>query len=130
MENKDILTVIEEGKILYVSKKKDIKDIPWEEHAKFKGVFLRHLIKGKDINNIFSAHLVKINPNCIIDSHCHENQIELHEVIEGLGEFILDNFTTLYRPGQMAVIPKGINHKVSAGENGLILLAKFFPALL
>lgn len=35
-----------------------------------------------------------------------------------------------YHPKCMGVIPKGTKHKVVAGENGLILLAKFFPALM
>jgi hypothetical protein len=30
----------------------------------------------------------------------------------------------------MGMIPKGINHKVIAGERGMVLLAKFFPALI
>ncbi|MFH0925760.1 MAG: cupin domain-containing protein [bacterium] len=130
MEHTEIFKLIEQGRILYQDKKEEIKNINWEEHAKFKGVFLKHLIKGKETNNLFSSHLVKIDPNCIIDIHQHEKLIELHEVIEGSGEFSLADLNAPYHPGQMAVIPKGVDHKVIANENGLVLLAKFFPALL
>jgi hypothetical protein len=30
----------------------------------------------------------------------------------------------------MAVIPKGTKHKVTAGKEGLVLRAHFFPALM
>jgi quercetin dioxygenase-like cupin family protein len=35
-----------------------------------------------------------------------------------------------YKPGVIAVIPKGKVHKVVAGESGLVILATFLPALV
>ena len=95
-----------------------------------KGVFLKHLIKGVDTEGKLSCHLVKIDPNCVLEEHIHEGQCELHEVIEGEGNCILDTKKTPYNPGRITMIPKGIKHKVIAGNSGLVFLAKFFPALL
>lgn len=74
--------------------------------------------------------MVKIDPGAVLEEHIHENQRELHEVIEGEGKFHLDTKETSYYPGRMGMIPKRTHHKVIAGEKGMVLLAKFFPALV
>jgi quercetin dioxygenase-like cupin family protein len=51
-------------------------------------------------------------------------------VIGGEGQSLLDSKEIPYFPGSMAVIPQGTRHRVVAGSQGLVLLAKFFPALL
>lgn len=130
METKIISTNIANGTIHYTDRTANISDIEWEEHPKFKGVYLKHMIKGADTDGLFSSHLVKIDPNCCLENHCHENQLELHEVIEGNGSCILLEKSFDYHLGKMAVIPKREDHMVQADEHGLILLAKFFPALL
>ncbi|MBU1344927.1 MAG: cupin domain-containing protein [Proteobacteria bacterium] len=96
----------------------------------FKWVALKHLIKGSDSAGAFSSHLVKIDANCILDTHCHEGCQELHEVVDGEGICEFDKERFAYHPGQMTLIPKGICHKVTAGEEGILLLAKFIPALI
>ena len=88
------------------------------------------MIKGTDTEGLLSCHLVPIDPDSVLEQHVHEGQWELHEVIEGEGSFILGAKKTPYYRGRMGIIPKGTNHKVIAGKNGLVLLAKFFPALL
>jgi quercetin dioxygenase-like cupin family protein len=130
MGTKEIVTFMENGSTTYIDRDKATGEIPWNEHPKFKGVFLKHIIQGIDTDGMLSCHMVKIDPNAILEDHAHENQWELHEVIEGEGIFFLESKETLYHPGRMGIIPKGTNHKVIAGENGLILLAKFFPALI
>jgi quercetin dioxygenase-like cupin family protein len=85
METKTIATNIAKGTIHYSDRSENISDVEWAEHPKFKGVYLKHMIKGADTGDIFSSHLVKIDPNCCLDTHCHENELELHEVIEGDG---------------------------------------------
>jgi len=62
--------------------------------------------------------------------HVHEDHIELHEVVGGSGVCELKGREIDYMAGQMAVIHKGEKHMVKAGEKGLVILAKFFPALI
>lgn len=130
METKMISTNIANGTIHYSGRSENISDVEWSRHPNFKGVYLKHMIKGADTSGLFSSHLVKIDPDCCLEKHCHETQLELHEVIEGDGSCQLIEDTFNYHLGKMAVIPKGENHMVQAGKNGLTLLAKFFPALL
>jgi len=93
-------------------------------------VYLKHIIRGENTNGQLSSHMVRIDPGCTLETHIHAEQWELHEVIEGAGTCNLGGCSVSYGPGQMAVIPSGTLHAVTAGENGLVLLAKFFPALL
>lgn len=130
METKEIVACIANSITTYVDRDDAAGKIPWNQHPKFKGVYLKHLIKGADTDGKLSCHMVKIDPNAILEEHIHENQWELHEVIEGEGQFLLDAKQTRYYPGCMGIIPMGTNHKVVAGKTGLVLLAKFFPALI
>ncbi|WP_415717180.1 cupin domain-containing protein [Maridesulfovibrio sp.] len=102
----------------------------WNPHPAFEGVQLKHLVTGKNTGGQLSCHIVRIDPGCTLRSHVHDNQWELHEIIDGSGEATLNNVTTAYHPGKSAIIPKGELHSVQAGEEGLTLLAKFFPALI
>lgn len=127
---RDIATSIADGRIHHTDRSESIPNIEWKAHPICEGVYLKHLIKGVDTDGLFSSHLVKISPNCRLDTHCHECQLELHEIMDGQGTFRLLDESHDYHLGKMAVIPKGVNHMVQAGEKGLTLLAKFFPALL
>jgi quercetin dioxygenase-like cupin family protein len=130
MEMKEIVASMANGAITYLDREDATEKIPWNQHAKFKGVYLKHLIKGADTDGKLSCHMVRIDPDAILDEHIHENQWELHEVIAGEGKFLLDLKETPYYPGSMGMIPRGTNHKVVAGKSGMVLLAKFFPALI
>lgn len=130
MKTKTITVNIANGAVHYSDRSENISGMDWTSHPKFKGVYLKNMIKGSDTNGLFSSHLVKIDPNCCLEKHCHENQLELHEVIEGDGSCNLIEEVFDYHLGKMAVIPKGKIHMVQAGENGLTLLAKFFPATI
>ena len=130
METREIAACLANATTTYVDRDDAAGEIPWNQHPKFKGVYLKHLIKGADTDGKLSCHMVKIDPDAILEEHIHENQWELHEVIKGEGKFILDTKETPYYPGRMGMIPKGTNHKVIAGEKGMVLLAKFFPALI
>lgn len=130
METKELTACITNGSTTYMDRDEERERILWNEHPKFRGVFLKNIIKGADTGGMLSSHIVKIDPKAVLEEHIHENQWELHEVIEGEGSFVLGSKETIYRPGHMGVIPKGTKHSVVAGENGLILLAKFFPALM
>ena len=104
-------------------------DIAWSKHPTFEGVELKHILTGKDTNGQFSYHLVRIAPNKSIKNHIHETQLETHEVIAGSGVCINDGAKIAYEVGTISIMPAKIPHEVNAGEDGLYLFAKFFPAL-
>lgn len=108
---------------------RDVSRCEWNSHPKFSGVYLKHVISAEQTDGLFSSHLVKVAPGCSLDTHVHADQLELHEVITGHGLCRLVDMELAYEPGKMAVIRKGEEHRVEAGENGLIIMAKFFPAL-
>ncbi|MFW5498216.1 MULTISPECIES: cupin domain-containing protein [unclassified Maridesulfovibrio] len=105
-------------------------NLEWNPHPAFEGVYLKHLITGDKTAGQLSCHIVRIDPGCTLETHIHENQWELHEIIGGSGNASLADKSTPYHPGKSAVIPKGKEHSVKAGPEGLTLLAKFFPALI
>ena len=118
------------GSVFTLDKEQKISDLPWNPHASFKGVYLKHLIIGKDTDNRLSCHIVKIEPGCVLDTHVHDGKIEIHEVVAGSGTMYLDGKEITYRQGQICVIPANKPHKVIAGKDGMYILAKFTPSLL
>ncbi|WP_320169294.1 cupin domain-containing protein [Maridesulfovibrio sp.] len=105
-------------------------ELDWNPHAAFEGVALKHIVTGENTAGQLSCHIVRIEPGCVLESHTHDPQWELHEVIKGSGVATVSGKESDYHPGKSSVIPSGQTHKVQAGDEGLILLAKFFPALL
>jgi mannose-6-phosphate isomerase-like protein (cupin superfamily) len=130
METNASYSTILNGVVIYLDREEAVADLPWNAHAKFRNVYLKHLVKGADTEGRFSCHLVKIDPNAVLEDHIHENNFELHEVMEGNGTFTLETKEAEYYPGSVGLIPQGKKHSVMAGENGLLLMAKFFPALV
>jgi quercetin dioxygenase-like cupin family protein len=130
MEASDLVVCITNAVVDYPDRMEEAGDMAWVAHPAFEGVFLKHLLRGKDSDNGLSCHLVRVDPGMALNEHIHEGQWELHEVIQGSGTCRLGNKEVLYRPGRMAIIPRGLKHSVNAGEQGLVMLAKFFPALL
>ncbi len=126
----EIVREIDKGKIVCIDKEVNAKDLDWNAHAKFKGVFLKHLVKGEDTDGKFSCHLVKVESDCEIGEHIHDDKWELHEIISGEGKGMLAGKEISLKSGISMVIPKGVKHKVIAGKDGLYLLAKFIPALV
>ena len=117
------------GNIYFIDKQAKINTLTWNPHPTYKGVYLKHLIIGENTGNQLSCHIVKVEPNCILDTHQHDGKIEIHEVIDGSGQMFLDKQEIGYTVGQICVIPANTPHKVIAGKDGLILFAKFTPAL-
>ena len=99
-------------------------------HKAFKGVYLKHLVTGGMTDGRVSSHLVKVDSHCVLETHTHPEQVEIHEVIQGTGECTIGGRTVPYAPGTVEVIPQNTPHKVTAGANGLYILAKFAPPLL
>ncbi|HOJ78159.1 MAG TPA: cupin domain-containing protein [Bacillota bacterium] len=119
----------ESGNVNLENQTVKIGSLAWQEHPKFKGVSLKTLVKGEATNGLVSCHLVRILPGHEIGEHLHEGRIELHEIVAGAGNCILGGQTIRYQPGEVTVIPADLIHRVVAGEPGLIILAKFLPAL-
>ena len=116
-------------RIYLMDKQIDIDTLKWNPHPTFKGVYLKHLITGKETDGKLSCHIVKIDPGCILDTHMHDGKIELHEVAGGSGTMYLDKQEIGYSTGRICLIPANMQHKVVAGKDGLYLFAKFTPAL-
>lgn len=107
----------------------EFADIAWAKHPAFDGVELKHIVSAKDTAGQFSYHLVRIAPGKSILNHIHETQLETHEVIAGSGVCINDGASIPYEPGVISMMPASIPHEVNAGADGLLLFAKFMPAL-
>jgi quercetin dioxygenase-like cupin family protein len=108
---------------------KNAADQPWHPHPAFKGVSMKHLIAGAETGGLMSCHIVKVDPGCELEMHAHEGKLELHEVIGGSGTASRGDERMEYVPGTVAVIGADVKHRVVAGNDGIILLAKFTPAL-
>jgi quercetin dioxygenase-like cupin family protein len=124
------LTVVENGAVFYVDREEIISGKGWNAHASYRGIYLKHLVPGADTENRLSCHIVKVDPDCVLEEHIHDGKLELHEVIAGSGTCFLNGKAISYQPGIISVIPANTKHKVAAGKDGLYLLAKFTPALL
>lgn len=117
------------GRLALPAGDRKFASLQWNEHPKFDGVALKHLVTAADTDGAFSYHLVRIEPNCSIGCHIHETQLETHEVIAGDGICATQETKLPYSAGVLSILPAGIEHAVHAGENGLLLFAKFMPAL-
>lgn len=107
----------------------EFTDLLWSKHPIFDGVELKHIVTAKDTNGTLSYHLVRIAPNKSIENHIHETQLETHEVISGSGVCMNNGIAIRYESGIISIMPAGVPHKVTAGDDGLCLFAKFIPAL-
>lgn len=130
MTPKEMTGPMAQGLLYFSDRTEEIEKMEWLPHPKFEGAFLKHLIKGADNDNLASCHLVRVNPGCQLSDHVHEHEWEYHHILEGEGTGYLGGKEMAYRPGKLAVIPKGATHKVVAGDSGIVILATFLPALL
>ncbi|WED29668.1 cupin domain-containing protein [Vibrio sp. DW001] len=124
METKVITTNIANRATYYTARTVNTAEIEWVEHPTYSGIYLKKVINSAATNGLLSYHLVKIPPNFSFKNHRYINQIELHEVIEGSGLCVLNKESVTYHLGTMAVIPRGKEHMILAGDDGLILLVK------
>ena len=106
-----------------------IDDIDWNEHPKFKGVFIKNLLTGSDSNNYLSAMMVKIEPYMEIGLHKHDGQGELHEVIAGNATAFIGEQRIDYVSGVISFVPVYVEHRIQASADGITMLAKFTPSL-
>jgi Uncharacterized conserved protein, contains double-stranded beta-helix domain len=108
---------------------RDFTALPWRPHPAFAGVALKHLVVGEDSGGLFSYHLVRIDPGKAIGDHIHDPQLETHEVVAGRGVCLNGGERIEYAPGVISIFRPGTAHEVAAGEDGLLLFAKFIPPL-
>lgn len=127
--NNNLFEAFNNGFLKLTNKTVEFADIPWSKHPVFEDVELKHIVTSKDTDGKFSYHLVRIAPNKSIENHTHETQLETHEIVAGFGVCINDGTTIPYEVGTISIIPVGIPHEVTAGDDGLYLFAKFIPAL-
>ncbi len=118
-----------QGQLIIPNKVINFENVPWNKHPTFDGVKLKHIVTSNETNGEFSYHLVRIAPNKSIFNHIHELQLETHEVISGEGVCINNQCEIPYSPGVISIMPKAVPHEVHAGNDGLLLFAKFIPAL-
>jgi mannose-6-phosphate isomerase-like protein (cupin superfamily) len=119
-----------DGKTYTSTDLRNAKELDFVPHAKFKGVYLKLLVPGAMTDGQISSHLVKVDPHCVLDTHIHENNLEIHEVISGSAKAMVGDKEVDYLPGTIGVLPAGVPHKIVAGEEGVYILAKFTPALV
>ena len=125
----DLFEAFNRGQLILPNKTLHFETIPWSKHPTFDGVALKHIVTAADTNGEFSYHLVRIAPNKSIQNHSHQLQLETHEVISGDGICINNQCEIPYSPGVISIMPKAVPHEVHAGDDGLLLFAKFIPAL-
>ncbi|MGF6906364.1 cupin domain-containing protein [Fusobacterium sp. PH5-44] len=131
MESKDCFEKFaKEGKLVLDNSIIEFSKIQWSKHPTFDGVSLKHIVTSKETGGDFSYHLVKIEPNKKIGFHIHKDQLETHEVIFGEGKCINNDSEFCYQTGVISIFPIGIKHEITASTSGLLLFAKFFPALV
>ena len=106
-------------------------DVPgqWKDHPSFPGVRLRRLVSGDETAGRFTTLLVSIAPNGKMLPHRHETEVEQHLILSGGGQMALDGHQDVYSSGSLKIIPQGALHSVTAGEDGMTILALFSPAL-
>ena len=127
MKSKEIFDMFSNGKL--TGSEKSFKDILWYLHPRFEGVEMKDILTSRETEGKFSFHLVKIAPDKKIGVHIHENQLETHEVISGNGKCRVNDEEFGYEPGIISIFPAKTEHEITAGPEGLYILAKFIPAL-
>ncbi len=71
----------ETGVLVTAQGQRELAALPWNNHPKFDGVSLKHLVAAEDTDGRFSFHLVRIAPGKEIGDHTHDPQLETHEVV-------------------------------------------------
>ncbi len=63
--------------IYWDGKETTVVSLPWNPHASFAGVALKHLITGAQTGGRLNCHLVRIDPGCIAGDHCHFQPVNI-----------------------------------------------------
>ncbi|MDL2215688.1 cupin [Ruminococcaceae bacterium OttesenSCG-928-N02] len=125
----NVKTEFETGMLITATGQKNAKETAYIPHASFQGVSLKLLTGAQDTDGAVSVHLVRVEPHCCLETHTHPQNLEIHKVVAGSGVAEIGTCTGPYHAGALGVIPMGVPHKVTAGADGLYILATFSPAL-
>ncbi|MDR0664491.1 MAG: cupin domain-containing protein [Helicobacteraceae bacterium] len=121
-------TAFENGAI-YINSARLGADADYRRHPTFSGVYIKSLIAYDKSERRLNAMLVKIDPRCEIGDHLHDKEYELHQIIGGEAEAIIDGKSVAYKAGVVSLIAPNVKHSVKALEAGAVLLAVFTPNL-
>jgi quercetin dioxygenase-like cupin family protein len=129
MEQQGILGLFEQGAVLFPDFEVAGGKGSWHPVPAWNGVFLKDLVTGKETGGAFSYHLMRIQRNGEIPGHDHETQWSWNLVFAGTGSFVLGGKGVPIKVGQTFITPPGVHHAVRAGDDEVVLLAIFVPAL-
>jgi len=129
MEQQDLSELFEKGAVLFPDLEVRAAERPWNASPAWNGVFVKDLVTGKETGGAFSYHLMRVERNCEIPDHDHETQWSWNVVLRGAGSFVLGGRRVPVEVGQTFITPPHVHHAVSAGDDEILLLAIFAPAL-
>jgi len=110
---------------------REVESLDWEEHPKFKNVFVKYLLTKRDNDSNITYLLVKTLKGTKIPKHVHEKSVDIIYPLKGKGEIHIDGFGDFaYVPGNCIIIPKNIPHNVDNVEETLIAIDIFDPATI
>jgi len=100
----------------------------WRRHPDWAGVWLRERLSTAAAGGC-SALEVHLEPGATIRPHRHPGRREWHYVLDGGGECRRESGIQPYSPGAAGLMGENEEHDVTAGPEGLSLLAVFVPGL-
>jgi mannose-6-phosphate isomerase-like protein (cupin superfamily) len=129
MTGKDLFEKFDNGVFSIPGLTIDVSTNEWYPHPVFGDLEVKDIVTGASTEGKYSFHLLRLAPNGKVGLHSHETQLEVNEIIAGYGICVNGGKETDLLPGTTTVSPAKVEHKMSAGDEGLLLFAKFFPAL-
>jgi len=129
MDPADLSSLLENGAVIFPGHTTDAADRPWRAPPGSNGVFLKDLATGEETGGKFSYHLVRIAKGCEVANHDHAIPWEWNTILRGNGTIILGDREIPVSAGQSCATPPTVPHAVRAGDEDLLLVALFIPAL-
>jgi Mannose-6-phosphate isomerase len=129
MDAPDLSACFETGTVIFPDYTTDAADRPWRASPVSDGVFLKDLATARETGGKFSYHLVRIRKGCAVANHDHAIPWEWNMILRGSGTIVLGEKEIPVTAGQSCATPPGVPHAVIAGDEDLLLVALFVPAL-
>lgn len=107
----------------------DGDELEWESHPRFPTIAMKSLLSSRD-NPLTGLNLVRVPAKGVIARHVHQEEIETVYVLSGESVLTIEDREEVFREGQAAVIPKGVEHGLRNETNHDVeLLTIFTPPL-